>query len=164
MSKIESAEINTLIAARISQINHQAFQEYQRWLGETVSPNWEEMSAEWRRHNIAAVEAVMMKGFHQDEIGTQHQKWVDSLTEQGYVHGAVKDHDAKTHPSLIPFDQLTLTEKIKDFLFLTLSKTQFRAYSEGIEAGLSAKRDDGDDEGSTQESVADLDRQEAREL
>ncbi|XUM24954.1 RyR domain-containing protein [Bradyrhizobium oligotrophicum S58] len=35
----------------------------------------------------------------------------------GWVHGEVKDADAKTHPCIVPFDQLPRVQQAKDKLF-----------------------------------------------
>ena len=37
---------------------------------------------------------------------------------EGYVWGEVRDHVKKTHPSLVPFDQLPKNEQTKDHLFV----------------------------------------------
>jgi hypothetical protein len=49
-----------------------------------------------------------------------HQGWYDRLTADGWQHGTVKDEAAKTHPDLVPFDQLPEHEKQKDRLFMAI--------------------------------------------
>lgn len=50
--------------------------------------------------------------------GDSHRTWCEFKVSQGYVYGAVKDDVAKTHPSLIPFEQLSAIEQAKDYVFV----------------------------------------------
>lgn len=46
-----------------------------------------------------------------------HDNWSDEKVADGWVYGEVKDVDKKTHPCLVPFDQLPLNQQKKDKLF-----------------------------------------------
>jgi len=43
-----------------------------------------------------------------------HESWCAFKRADGWVYGEVKDGDAKTHPQLIPYDQLDAGQKLKD--------------------------------------------------
>lgn len=43
-----------------------------------------------------------------------HNNWMKCKMEQGWVYGEVKDMEKKTHPDLIPFEDLPDIEKRKD--------------------------------------------------
>jgi hypothetical protein len=43
-----------------------------------------------------------------------HENWMKKKKEQGWVYGKTKDFEKKTHPDLIPFDDLPEIEKRKD--------------------------------------------------
>jgi hypothetical protein len=45
---------------------------------------------------------------------TNHVNWMMMKREQGWKCGRVKDFEAKTHPDLVPYDQLPEIEKRKD--------------------------------------------------
>lgn len=47
---------------------------------------------------------------------TNHENWMRMKEEQGWKYGKVKDFEAKTHPDLIPYEQLPEIEKRKDKL------------------------------------------------
>lgn len=49
-----------------------------------------------------------------------HDSWVRDYQLMGYTYGAVRDHDAKTHPDMVPFDQLGWKERIKDAVWIAL--------------------------------------------
>lgn len=46
-----------------------------------------------------------------------HDAWVDYRKERGWKYGERKDYVEKTHPDLVPYDQLPQQEKDKDILF-----------------------------------------------
>lgn len=49
-----------------------------------------------------------------------HNNWMAQKIADGWVYGEVKDPDAKTHPCLVPFDQLPEWQQKKDILFLAI--------------------------------------------
>jgi hypothetical protein len=52
-----------------------------------------------------------------------HEAWSKNRLAHGWVYGEKKDLDAKTHPCLVPFDQLPVDQQAKDFLFVALTRT-----------------------------------------
>ena len=49
-----------------------------------------------------------------------HANWMAEKIADGWTYGEVKDADAKTHPCMVPYDQLPEFEKKKDALFLAI--------------------------------------------
>lgn len=49
-----------------------------------------------------------------------HANWMAGKIADGWTYGEVKDADAKTHPCMVPYDQLPDFEKKKDALFLAI--------------------------------------------
>jgi hypothetical protein len=50
----------------------------------------------------------------------QHNAWMEEKVNDGWVHGEVKDAEAKTHPCIVPFDQLPEFQKKKEALFCAI--------------------------------------------
>lgn len=46
-----------------------------------------------------------------------HQSWMTQKLNDGWEWGAVKDANAKTHPCIMPFDQLPPEQQAKDYIF-----------------------------------------------
>jgi hypothetical protein len=49
-----------------------------------------------------------------------HESWLAFKREHGWVYGAEKDPEAKTHPCLVPYDDLPQEQRDKDQLFLLI--------------------------------------------
>jgi putative SOS response-associated peptidase YedK len=49
-----------------------------------------------------------------------HMNWMAGKIADGWVYGEVKDPVAKTHPCMVPFDQLPEWQQKKDKLFLAI--------------------------------------------
>lgn len=76
------------------------------------APEWQKDSAmagvHFRRHNPDAGHDA------------QHNAWLKQKENDGWVYGEVKDPEAKTHPCIVPYDQLPEFQKKKDALFCAI--------------------------------------------
>lgn len=57
-----------------------------------------------------------------------HENWCRCKTEQGWVYGEVKDFEKKTHPDLVPFDELPKIEADKDIMDAMMNKEANKLY------------------------------------
>lgn len=55
-----------------------------------------------------------------DDPAALHQTWMDEYYRMGWVYGDVRDTEAKTHPDLVPYDDLGQLERDKDAVFVAL--------------------------------------------
>lgn len=79
------------------------------------APRWQQASA---------IEGV--RGILEETItgpGDAHRSWCAQKRADGWVWGPVKDADARTHPCMVPFDQLPLEQQVKDHLFVATVQT-----------------------------------------
>jgi hypothetical protein len=51
---------------------------------------------------------------------SMHLNWWTCKIEDGWVYGEVKDPEAKTHPCMVPYNQLPEFQRKKDALFLAI--------------------------------------------
>ncbi len=74
-----------------------------------VAPDWQKQSA---------IDGVR---FHIDNPdagdSASHDNWMRHKFNDGWIYGETKDETQKTHPCLVPFDQLPLEQQVKDALF-----------------------------------------------
>lgn len=60
-----------------------------------------------------------------------HEKWVEDKLRDGWKYGIEKNADMKTHPLLVPFEELPFKERLKD----TMIKMVILAYYEELTKG-----------------------------
>lgn len=53
----------------------------------------------------------------------QHEAWTADKLDDGWTYGPTKDADAKTHPCLVPYNELPLEQRIKDYVFMSIVRT-----------------------------------------
>lgn len=58
-----------------------------------------------------------------------HKNWMKCKQEQGYTYGEKLDTVKKTHPSMIPFEELSKVEQDKDVMDLLMTKLADELYT-----------------------------------
>ncbi len=100
---------------KIARVCHEANRAYCATIGDDSQVPWG-MAKPWQRDS--AIEGVAFVRDH-PEAGdaAQHDAWHGSKLAEGWVYGVTKDPTMKTHPCLVPFDELPLEQQLKDRLF-----------------------------------------------
>ena len=94
---------------------HEAIRAYQEALGEEPTPPWAESG--WMQDSTRdAVEFAL----DNPTPGAQHEAWASAKHRAGWWYGPEKDANRKTHPSLVPFDQLAEAEQRKDAIVIAV--------------------------------------------
>ena len=102
---------------QIARVCHEANRALQIELNDPavpVSPPWDEAPESQRSSCIDGVHG------HQAEPLTpaeSHAMWLAYKEADGWVWGEVKDEAAKTHPCMVPYEELSENDRIKDLLF-----------------------------------------------
>jgi hypothetical protein len=79
------------------------------------------LAAEWQQES--AVNGVKFALENPDAPeSAQHDAWMADKLADGWTYGPVKDAEARTHPCLVPFDQLPPLQQAKDRLFRAVVK------------------------------------------
>jgi hypothetical protein len=82
------------------------------------SPHWKD-APNWQK--ASALEGVVnaLNGQTPREL---HESWMAKKLEDGWEYGETKNGTTKTHPCLVPYDELPEDQKLKDSLFSTIVK------------------------------------------
>lgn len=117
------AAVSDRAIVQCARIAHQANRAYCQSLGDDSQADWNE-APDWQRESIiAGVKCRLANPEMTNEDG--HNAWKDRKVAEGWTHGDVKDADAKTHPCLVPYDELPPEQQAKDALFRAIFEAYF---------------------------------------
>lgn len=97
---------------------HQANKTWCEINGDYTQKHWNS-AEQWQR--ISALNGVRFRLNNPDaKHDAQHNAWMADKINDGWVYGDVKDAEKKTHPCIVPFDQLPEFQQKKDALFCAI--------------------------------------------
>ncbi len=99
----------------IAQICHAANTELCKTLGDLSQTNWDD-APNWQKES--AITGVQFNLDNPDApASASHESWLAQKESDGWTYGEVKDAAAKTHPCIVPYDDLPPEQQAKDYLF-----------------------------------------------
>lgn len=102
-------------AEQIAKVAHEVNRAYCFALGDTSQVAWED-APKWQRDS-----AINGVNFHlaNPTAGPDHShnEWLKEKRETGWKFGPVKDAEKKEHPCFVPYEELPVEQKAKDYLF-----------------------------------------------
>jgi len=99
----------------IAKCVHQLNKAYCEMLEDYSQVDWDE-APEWQKESAMTGVQKIMDGEIVNYTDS-HKSWMDQKVKNGWVYGNVKDARAKTHPCIVPFEDLPEEQQIKDLLF-----------------------------------------------
>lgn len=104
----------------IARICHEVNRIWCQFNGDMSQDIWAE-AADWQRES--AIQGVEFLRDNPDAGDSAlHDNWCADKRAAGWVYGPEKDAEAKTHPCLVPFEELPAEQQFKDRLFRTVVK------------------------------------------
>jgi len=104
-----------MLIEKIAQVAHEVNRAYCQAIGDKSQTSWEDAPA-WQKES--AVLGVMFHIEHPDAgPDASHNSWMKQKVDTGWVYGEEKNPEAKTHPCIVPFEELLLSQQVKDHLF-----------------------------------------------
>lgn len=104
----------------IARVCHEVNNGYCMAMGFPVSPPWEE-APDWQQESV--INGVK---FHLENPSVtprdSHDNWYHEKARQGWTWGPVKDADEREHPCMVPYDDLPVEQRAKDFIFSAVIK------------------------------------------
>ena len=105
----------------IAAAAHEANAAYSRSIGDNSQPTWAE-APQWQKDS--AVAGVRMHFDNPDASPRDsHQSWLTHKEADGWVWGEVKSPEDKTHPCMVPYDDLPPEQQAKDDIYTGVVKT-----------------------------------------
>jgi hypothetical protein len=99
---------------KIARVCHEANRAWCVTLGDRSQPAWDD-APEWMVKS--AIDGVRAALSNKAGAAGLHNAWCEAKRRDGWVFGPVKDAVAKTHPCLVPYDDLPAEQRAKDALF-----------------------------------------------
>jgi hypothetical protein len=100
---------------QIAEVAHEINRAYCTALGDTSQKPWAD-APDWQK--TSALNGV---NFHlaNPDAGPDHihSEWLKEKEASGWKYGPVKDEAKKEHPCFVPYEQLPVEQKAKDFIF-----------------------------------------------
>lgn len=99
---------------QIAKVCHEVNRAYCRSIGDDSQPAWED-APEWQKKS--AISGVEYHLNNEVTPENSHENWMREKETDGWIYGDVKDPENKTHPCMVPYDQLPIEQRTKDYLF-----------------------------------------------
>lgn len=104
---------------QIARLAHEINRAYCESIGDDSQPPWES-APDWQKDSARAGVLFHLQGDHPPSAS--HENWMAQKQADGWVYGETKDAEAKTHPCMVPYEQLPQEQRAKDYLFRGLVK------------------------------------------
>jgi len=102
----------------VAIVCHQANKAWCEENGDNSQKDWKD-AEEWQRDS--AIKGVEFRVNNPDaKEDAQHNAWMEDKVKDGWVFGSVKDTLLKTHPCIVPFNELPVFQQKKDKLFCAI--------------------------------------------
>lgn len=98
----------------VAKVCHEVNKAYCESLGDMSQVEWDH-APEWQKDSALQGVKFHLSGDYGPEAS--HESWMKQKVNEGWVYGEVKDPEVKTHPCIVPFDQLPKEQQAKDFIF-----------------------------------------------
>lgn len=105
---------------QIAEVCHEANRVYCLQQGDTSHKPWAETPFAIKQSAIAGV--LYVQENPDAPIWFLHEQWRKHKAAEGWVHGAEKDFDAKTHPCMVDYKDLPPMQRVKDALFRSIAR------------------------------------------
>ena len=100
---------------RIAEVAHQVNKAYCEAIGDDSQVDWE-FAPFWQKDS-----AILGVNFHRKhpeaDPKASHKSWLQVKADDGWTYGIEKDGDLKTHPCFLPYEELPVEQKAKDYIF-----------------------------------------------
>lgn len=105
----------------VARVAHEVNKAYCEALGDSSQVPWSE-APEWQKNS--AIDGVFYLMENPEATPeSSHENWLKLKESEGWKWGPIKDVEKKEHPCFLPYDQLPLEQRVKDYLFRSVVKS-----------------------------------------
>lgn len=104
----------------IAKVCHEVNRAYCEAIGDMSQSAWDD-APDWQISSaIDGVKNIMMNSG--SKPSDSHMNWMREKEENGWIYGEKKDEKKKTHPCMVPYEDLPVEQKAKDHIFMAIVK------------------------------------------
>jgi hypothetical protein len=113
---------------KVACVAHEANRAYCLAIGDKSQMAWND-APPWQQKS--AISGVRFTILHPDAgPAASHESWLAEKRADGWQYGPVKDPAAKVHPCFVPYDQLPIEQRAKDYIFQAVVRTVVAMFRE----------------------------------
>lgn len=109
-----SYKFNGFDVGRIARVAHEANRAYCEMIGDESQPSWD-FAPEWQRDSARNGVTAHLGGNLTPQ--QSHEAWFRQKELEGWMYGPAKNVMRKQHPCMVPYDQLPVEQRRKDYIF-----------------------------------------------
>jgi hypothetical protein len=98
----------------IAKLCHEVNRAYCESIGDFSHLEWEK-SPDWQKNS--AIDGVKFHLNNETTPERSHRNWMTHKAADGWKYGPVKNEKKKTHPCMLPYDELPQEQRTKDYIF-----------------------------------------------
>ena len=119
-----------------AKVCHEANRAYCQTIGDDSQPNWED-APQWQKDSAlqgVAFHVGALESGSEPAPSASHESWLTQKREGGWKYGPVKDAAKKEHPCFVPYDELPIEQRLKDYIFAAIVKAVWTASQQEVAA------------------------------
>lgn len=144
MNDIESAENGMALFVELTaRACHEANRKYCQSIGDDSQVPWEEASESIKQSVYSGVLHIIENPQATPE--DSHKNWLKDKAKAGWIYGTEKSEQYRTHPCIVPYDELPVEQKIKNEIFMMVVESMIETHlateqlkGQGIEVDFNA--------------------------
>lgn len=114
---------------QIAELAHEVNRAYCRAIGDDSQLPWAEAPLWQKQSAIAGVKAQWYD--KNPNPRASHESWLAHKLAEGWSWGPVKSEERKTHPCMVPYDDLSSEQRAKDVLFVAVVQSALNLTERG---------------------------------
>jgi hypothetical protein len=118
----------------IAQLAHEVNRAYCAAMGDMSQLGWAD-APDWQKDSAVNGVRAHMNGDLTPE--QSHELWMAQKQREGWVYGPVKDPAKKEHPCMVPYNELPIEQRAKDYLFRSVVQTVRDMFADKLGDGMS---------------------------
>lgn len=107
-----------VLIEQIAKICHDTNKSFCETIRDFSQPAWVD-APQWQKDSAIAGVKYHLEN---PDAGPEdsHNSWLKVKYAEGWIWGEVKDPENKIHPCMVPYSELPLDQKLKDYLFIAI--------------------------------------------